>query len=224
MVPTKTPGLLKLLLNKILPSPFNIVPMMIDINLLLNSGGIRRKIEKTQTVFFQGEAACFYYQVERGRVKLISSGEGGKEFLQGIYTDGETFGELSLFDEGDYPASAVAEEDTTLIRLSKESFLQVLKGHPAIHFSFTRLLSERLRFNSMLLKELCCYAAEHQIFALIRHFKKLSKFPVDLTYKVDLTRQQIADMTGLRVETVIRAIRSLSVKGDLLLTKGKVYA
>ena len=197
--------------------------MMIDIDLLLSFGAVRRKIEKTQTVFFQGGAACFYYQIERGRVKMTSSCEGGKEFLQGIYADGETFGELSLFDGREYPASAVAEEDTTLIRLSKEGFLQVLEGDPAIHFSFTRLLSERLRFNSVLLRELCCYEAEHQIFTLIRHFKMLSKFPVDLTYKVDLTRQQIADMTGLRVETVIRAIRRLCIKGDLLLTKGKVY-
>jgi CRP-like cAMP-binding protein len=40
---------------------------------------------------------------------------------------------------------------------------------------------------------------------------------------VELTRQQIADMTGLRVETVIRSIRHMQDKGALVIDKGKVY-
>lgn len=40
---------------------------------------------------------------------------------------------------------------------------------------------------------------------------------------VKLTRQQIADMTGLRVETVIRSIRQMEEKGELVIDKGKVY-
>ncbi len=39
--------------------------------------------------------------------------------------------------------------------------------------------------------------------------------------KIDLTRQQIANMTGLRVETVIRTIRSLHDTGQLTIERGK---
>ena len=38
-----------------------------------------------------------------------------------------------------------------------------------------------------------------------------------------LTRQQIADMTGLRVETVIRAMRQMHERGDVKIEKGKVF-
>ena len=41
--------------------------------------------------------------------------------------------------------------------------------------------------------------------------------------QIKLTRQQIADMTGLRVETVIRVMRQLHEKGVIQIQKGKVY-
>jgi CRP-like cAMP-binding protein len=41
--------------------------------------------------------------------------------------------------------------------------------------------------------------------------------------QVMLTRQQIADFTGLRVETVIRVIRILHEKKLLAIQKGKVF-
>jgi len=38
-----------------------------------------------------------------------------------------------------------------------------------------------------------------------------------------LTRQQIADMTALRVETVIRIMRIMHDKEEIRIEKGKVY-
>ena len=42
-------------------------------------------------------------------------------------------------------------------------------------------------------------------------------------YKIDLTRQQMGDLTGLRVETVIRTIKTLEKKGELKIVNRKVY-
>jgi CRP-like cAMP-binding protein len=42
-------------------------------------------------------------------------------------------------------------------------------------------------------------------------------------HKVLVTRQQLANMTGLRVETVIRVIKELEEKKLLSINKGKVY-
>lgn len=41
--------------------------------------------------------------------------------------------------------------------------------------------------------------------------------------KLLLTRQQLANMTGLRVETVIRTIKDLEEKKIVSIQKGKVY-
>jgi CRP-like cAMP-binding protein len=65
---------------------------------------------------------------------------------------------------------------------------------------------------------------EHRVLKLIDYFKtKKNKLPKESTYMVEITRQQIADLTGLRVETVIRAIKSLEKKGEVTINDRKVY-
>jgi len=70
---------------------------------------------------------------------------------------------------------------------------------------------------------LACYNPEHRISALLQYFKTNNRHTCPKCNRVQLTRQQIADMTGLRVETVIRAIRHLHTQGKLVIEKGKVY-
>lgn len=197
--------------------------MIIDTDLLICWGAIHRKVEKGQTIFYEGDDAYFYYQVESGRVRMSNCKEDGSEFLQGLYGAGESFGELALFDGEPYLATGIAEEETVLLRLTKESFLQLLKDNGEIHFAFTRLLAERIRFKSIFSKEIGCSAPEKVIGMVIRKFTTDRKSPLNGRIKVELTRQQIADMTGLRVETVIRTIRGMYHKGEILLEKGKVY-
>ena len=64
---------------------------------------------------------------------------------------------------------------------------------------------------------------EHSISTLLSYFKQTQKNICPKCNRINLTRQQIADMTGLRVETVIRTIKSLQTKGRLVIDKGKVY-
>lgn len=42
-------------------------------------------------------------------------------------------------------------------------------------------------------------------------------------YEVSLTRQQLADLTGLRVETVIRTIKNLATKKKLEIINRKIF-
>jgi len=53
--------------------------------------------------------------------------------------------------------------------------------------------------------------------------KKEKGVPANEMYEVSLTRQQIADFTGLRVETVIRSVKTLEKEGSLKLIGHKVY-
>ncbi|MNH36458.1 hypothetical protein D3C87_1912320 [compost metagenome] len=72
--------------------------------------------------------------------------------------------------------------------------------------------------------EISSQEPEHRVLKLIDYFKtKISKTPINTDYKVEITRQQIADLTGLRVETVIRAIKALEKKGELTIKNRKVY-
>lgn len=196
---------------------------MIDIDILLTSGAVYKKIKAGEIIFNEGTASNFYYQLASGRVRLVNINDEGKEFLQIIIQPGECFGELPFFDGEPYAITAIADTDSVLIRLHRSIFLKLIKESSDIHFSFSKLLAQRVRFKYFILKEMANHNPEHSIAALFNYFKQTKTNICPDCNKVNLTRQQIADMTGMRVETVIRAIRSLQNKGKIQIEKGKVY-
>jgi CRP/FNR family transcriptional regulator, cyclic AMP receptor protein len=196
---------------------------MINIDLLLAWGAAFKKISKGTTIFREGTTCCFYYQLMSGRVRWLNINEEGKEFVQTIIEPGECFGELPLFDDEPYAATAIADEDSVVIRLYKPVFNQLIKENQDLHFKFSRLLAQRIRFKIILLKSLACHDPEIMISALLNYLKKENKNFCTGCSQLKLTRQQIADMTGLRVETVIRSMRHMHEKGELLISKGKVF-
>jgi len=196
---------------------------MIDIDLLLAWGAAFKKIPRGNTIFREGTSCSFYYQLVSGQVKWLNINDEGKEFTQSIVEPGECFGELPLFDNEPYVASALANEDSVVIRLHKPIFDQLIRENIDIHLKFTTFLAQKVRFKILLLKSLACHDPEIMISALLKYFKKEHKnFCCDCN-QLKLTRQQIADMTGLRVETVIRSMRHMHEKGELRIDKGKVY-
>jgi len=201
----------------------SIIRPMINTDTLLAWGASYKKVSEGETIFSEGQSPHFYYQLDSGSVRWVNISDEGKEFIQYLICPGESFGEIGLFDDVPQAASAIANEDSVVLRLAKSTFLQLLKEEPEIHFAFSRLLSQRLRFKFLLLKELAYADSEHRITTLLEYFKESKKNICEKSNKVMLTRQQIAEMTGLRVETVIRSIRHLYDKGLVQINRGKVY-
>ncbi len=196
---------------------------MIDIDTLLAWGATYKKAAANEIIFHEGLKGHYYYQLVSGRVRWTNINEEGKEFLQVMIEPGECFGEFPLFDDEPYAATAIADEDSILIRLPQTTFHQLIIDNPAIHFAFSKLLTQRLRFKFLILKEMANHNPEHSITSLLAYFKENKKNICPKCNRIKLTRQQIADMTGLRVETVIRTIKNLQSKGQLAIEKGKVY-
>ena len=195
---------------------------MIAIDTLLAWGATYKKVDAGEMIFMEGAEGHFYYQLVSGSVRWINISDEGREFIQAMIAPGDCFGEFPLFDDSVYAASAVANKVSVVLRLHKTTFQQLLKEHPDIHFAFTTMLAERLRFKFLLLKDLAGNNSEHRIATLFSYLKTSKRNICQKCNQVQLTRQQIADMTGLRVETVIRTIRSLHLKGSLTITRGKV--
>ena len=197
--------------------------MMIDIDTLLAWGAAYKKVAADEIIFLEGTNSSFYYQLVSGKVRWVNINEDGKEFIQTIIEPDECFGEFPLFDDEPFAASAIADEDSVIIRLHRSAFHQLLKENPDLHFKFSSLLTQRLRFKFLILKELAKHNPENSISTLLTYFKQNRKNICTKCNKLNLTRQQIADMTGLRVETVIRTMKFMQQKGELQITKGKVY-
>lgn len=196
---------------------------MIDEKLLVSWGGTYRILEKNETLFSEGTECLFYYQLVEGQLKWVNITDDGKEYLQRLINPGESLGEIPLFDGGSYVSSSIALVKSTVIRLPKSSFQDLLKDHPEIHFELTKRLAQYLRFKFFLVKEMTSNEPEKLVVAVLNYLKDTQQYVSLDDHLVHLTRQQIADLTGLRVETVIRVIRNLHVEGKLKIENRKVF-
>lgn len=203
---------------------------MIEKSLLLNYGGKETSLKKSDALFHAGSDAKFYLQLVSGSIKMTTNSVQGQEFIQGIFNAGDSFGEPPLFCDFPYPSSAIAIEDSMVIKLPKNNFFELLKENFDIHLKFDQVLCKRLKYKSMILSDISFYDPEHRIMNLLKHLKasdsraesKSGMIRTSKPYIIPFTRQQLADMSGLRVETVIRTVKKMQEKGKLKIVGRKI--
>ncbi len=181
------------------------------------------RIQKDQLLFHEGDTATEYFQIEEGQVRMFILNHEGQEFTQGIFQAGESFGEPPLFGDFTYPASAIVLTAGKIWRLAKADFFELLKHHFDIHLKLNHVLCNRLQYKSMILAEISSHTPEHRLTTILKYLK--TKIQPDENGKkiiMPFTRQQLADMTSLRVETVIRTIRKMEKEGRITLRGHKI--
>jgi len=195
---------------------------MINEELLLQCGAEYRKTEKNELIFEIGHFPKYYYQIKEGRVKMNNLTEDGKEFIQNIFVPGQSFGEPPLFIDEPYPANAIAISKGILIQIKKPLFYEMLQKHPEVSLALNKSLARRLYYKSVMAPELSSQSPEKRLLKLLHYLMEHRKDD-NVEFIVDLSRQQLADLTGLRVETVIRTIKQLEKKALLKIKEGKIF-
>ncbi|KUJ60359.1 cyclic nucleotide-binding protein [Flavobacteriaceae bacterium CRH] len=197
---------------------------MIATELLEKYGALKKFFDKTAIIFEEGNLPTHYYQILSGEVKMSNYNDDGREFIQGIFYKEQSFGEPPLFLNQKYPANAIAVEDSQLLLLSKINFMKLLEENPVISLKIIENLAQRLYYKSVMAAEMSTQEPEHRVLKLMDHGIAYFNFKKDANgYLINFTRQQIGDLTGLRVETVIRTIKALEKKGVLKIINRKVY-
>lgn len=176
---------------------------------------------ENQLIFREGQRARFFYQIKKGAVEMFNLSESGKKFVQSRFNSGQSFGEPPLFGDFRYPANAETIATSEIYKIEKNTLFNFLDHHPKIYTKIIATLSKRMRYKAMILKETCMFPPEHRIFTLLNYLKKVDGNPK--LYKIELTRQEIAELTGLRVETVIKSIKNLEKQQKVLIDHRKVY-
>lgn len=191
-----------------------------EIDLLYTWGAIAKEYKKNELLFSEDEVANFYYQVVEGCVRMFNSNDEGKEFTQAYFNNGDSFGEPPLLIDAKYPSSAVAFIDSKIIKLSKDKFLKILDENPLIQRECLQLLAKRIHNKAKASKDIINQRPEFRILAFLNTHKKNKD---DIRKLVPFTRQEIANFTGLRVETVIRTFSKMKTDKKIEIINHKLY-
>lgn len=183
--------------------------MVIKENLLYAMGASTNMYSAGETIFSEGAWSSFYYQIIKGEAKLNNYNEEGKETIQIIIEDGQSIGESLLFMEKPYPMNAVAITECEIVKLPRKAFLNLLREDAEISYEMNKCLSQRLYFKLIMTQNLSSQSPMLKLVALMDYLKSFAKDQQQYSFKVPLTRQQMAGLTGLCVETTIRTIKGM---------------
>ncbi len=117
---------------------------------VLAIGAEQRDLGYGDKLFHAGDIADAGYVVRRGSFR-VTAGEGGREVIAG---PGELIGELALIVEMRRPATAVALEPSTVVRVSRTLYQRVLESHPEAARRVRDDLAERTNAATMAIARL----------------------------------------------------------------------
>ena len=180
---------------------------------LLNGIGRRRKLTAGEQLLWEGDEAVLVANVIEGVLKLSTQTADGKEQILGlVYPSdflGRPFGETT-------PYGVEALTDAHICVFERKDFDRFTREHPRLeHKLLERTLSELDRTRRWMLLLGRMNAEQKVASFLLEMADRLGLRGVDgaTTLVLPLSRQQIADVLGLTIETVSRQLTKLRGEG-----------
>ncbi len=176
-----------------------------------------QKYHKDNIILIEEEVGTTMFIIINGKVKISRISDDGREVILSILSEGDFFGEMSLLDGQTRSANVTALEESELLMIRREEFLQMLYDYPQIAINLLKELAQRIRKSDEQIKSLSLQDATGRVAStLIRIAEDSGIFKQGIVEVSDLPLQQdLANMAGTSRETISRVIKSLCSQGYL---------
>lgn len=176
-----------------------------------------KSYRKNEIALLQEDSNRFMYLILKGSVKVILVNEEGKEIILAMHRAGDFFGEMSLIDGRTASATVVTAEDCTIAIISKDNFYTLLFTEKKILLSLLNVFCHRIRTSNRTIEIMSHTSASYRIKTLLlmlceRHGEKAGSGTI---LSIQMTHQDIADMTGLTRETVTKVMNEMKEEGAI---------
>ena len=183
-----------------------------------------RELPKERLLFAEGDPCDGLLIVQSGAVKLCKLAESGREQVLAVERAGSTVAEVPLFDGGNFPASAVALEDSTLLFLPKREFLDLCRSHSEVAMAVIRTLASRFRYLASLVEELSLKEVSHRLAGFLRD--RALRFGVrtrrGVEFPLEETNQEVGAEIGTVRDLVSRNLRRFVDRGIIKMERRRV--
>jgi len=181
-----------------------------------------RDYQKGDPLWTAGDPADTFTIIVRGRVKVVRHGPGGDVILE-IFVEGEPVGALAVYNRMPYPASAVALEPVTILRVPAAEYFALLERHPGLSRS---LINEMTRLYMSLTRKLQDSRSQRVEGRVAQLFLSLAERmgrqdESGTVIRMTLSRQEVAEMVGTTVESAIRVLSRWGRSGVLVTGTGR---
>lgn len=185
---------------------------------------IARHFRKDELLFIAGDKAQGLYVIVDGSVRAFRESLDGREQVIHVERAGGTVAEVPVFDDGNYPSTVAAEEDTNALFLDKRDVRQLCLEHPEITLAALRILAGRLRRCAELVETLSLKEVGQRVarFVLTEARTNGQQTNQGIVVTLTQTNQQIAAHVGSVRDVVSRALSRLQSDGLIVVEDRKL--
>ena len=188
---------------------------------LLSEHKVQKKVRNKDIIFMEGDLPNHLYFIVSGKIKTFKTNEDGKEYITEIYKDGDFFGYLSLLDDKNHKESAVAIENSEIVKISKQDFFQLLHSNNDVSLKFIKLLTNNLSDAEEKLLKLAYDSARKRVAeALLFVYKKYQHG--DGNEPIHILRENLSSIAGISPESVSRNLSDFREEGLIQTTNGTI--
>ncbi|HYM93925.1 MAG TPA: response regulator [Chitinophagaceae bacterium] len=176
---------------------------------------------KKQVLYQEGKRPRFLYYLVKGKVKGFKTHEDGKEYITDLFSQGDFMGYPPLIEDKNYDDSALVLEDSEIMQVPREDFLQMIYGDINIAAKFIRIITQNVKEKEERLLNLA--------YSSLR--KRVARALVDIHGKfnttgenkpIEISREDIAHYVGTATESLIRTLSDFKSEKLIEIRDGKI--
>jgi CRP-like cAMP-binding protein len=177
------------------------------------------KYKKKENIYLEGNYPKAVYFVNKGRIKSYKTNEQGKEFITGLYKEGDFLGYMDLMQEGRYTDSAAVLEEAEVCLIPKDDFFSLIYKNAQVSRSFIKMIADNLKEKEEQLIKLAYNSVRKRVAeALITLNNRYGNNDAG-SFSMSMPREDLASLAGTATETTIRMLGDLKDEG-LIEVKG----
>jgi CRP/FNR family transcriptional regulator len=180
----------------------------------INDEKICTPYKKGQVIFHEDSRPLGIFCVNRGKIKLVKTGDDGKEQILRLIKPGDLMGYRAMLSGDKYSASAVVMEEAGICFIPKDLFMAVLKKDGQLSFEIMKLLSDDLRKAEVSITHFAQKPVRERLAEALLFIKESYGFKPDgKTIDLKISREELANLVGTATETTIRLLSDLKHEG-----------
>ncbi len=188
-----------------------------------SSDDFTRTYPKNTMIFSENEPGSELYIIQKGVVKITKIVEDN-EVMLALLKPGDIFGEMALLENKPRSASALANEDCSLMAVNKGNFERMVQTQPQLITRLTTLLAERLwSLYRQLANTLIQDPLGRLYDALLLHLER-SRVPIAKggKYTFQLTPKELLNFVGLSSDKGSPYVKKLFENKSMVLLDNKI--
>lgn len=180
----------------------------------------RKQLAPHETLFRAGEPNQHLYIVSDGQIKLTALSSDGREQIIGIAVAGNLIGFDDVRDTA-HTYSAVALTPARVCKITHADMLKVLEENPPAMLRVINMLNEELGRAQSVIRLLGQKSSTERVASfLLSLLPPGTRHDKPLEVPLPLSRQEMAELLGLTIETVSRHMSELKREGIIDAPRG----